>query len=71
MTRGGEVVKMRGRKYSSQMREFSDYEDSKVELSIDIQLNILKYKIFALQGGNNDGQARHEHAEEDIHCDVE
>ena len=34
MTRAGEMVRMNGRKYSSQVREFSDYDEAKEEMSV-------------------------------------
>ena len=49
MTRGGELVRMNGRKYSSQLREFSDYDEAKEEMMTDKPaINTLKKTFTAM-----------------------
>ena len=49
MTRGGELVRMNGRKYSSQLREFSDYDEAKEEMMSDKPaINTLKKTFTAM-----------------------
>lgn len=49
MTRGGEMVRMNGRKYSSQVREYSDYDEAKEEMLTDKPaINTLKKTFTAM-----------------------
>ena len=49
MTRAGEMVRMNGRKYSSQVREFSDYDEAKEEMLTDKPaINTLKKTFTAM-----------------------
>ena len=49
MTRAGEMVRINGRKYSSQVREFSDYDEAKEEMLTDKPaINTLKKTFTAM-----------------------
>ena len=49
MARGGEMVRMNGRKYSSQVREYSDYDEAKEEMLTDKPaINTLKKTFTAM-----------------------